>query len=799
MFQVIKTILRRIRNDKKMSLLSLAGLFLAFCVTIPLVCNIKFHRSFDSFHPDDNRIYNVYINEVYHGTRDIYGELPLAFGEKIQELFPEVEGMVRTKDQSGVLVSLDNTQAWKEDVLWVDPSFKDIFYLNILAGDRTNFLINPDEIYISSSLSVKIFGNINSLGKNIIVDGKNYTISGIFKDYPGNSHLKFSILMPLKIRIPKENNYEWDSFEFLTYIRLKKGTDIVKFQNKLQEFITEYWIPWLKSAHNLDYVFNNENSIKLKLIPVRDIHLHGSFVSSFENASNTSVITINLTIVFVLLFIAYFNLIGFTFSRGKRLKQQIVIKHSIGAPKIKLIITFIFENVIITTVAFVAAFIASFEIWNINPLILTYLNSVPLSEFILPVILLFLLALIIAIISGILAGIYFIGKSLKTNSDNSVSYSNLWLNRTLIITQLVSSIVLIICITGIFKQLRYFSFYDLGINTKNIIIIENGHKIGVHYSAFKNELRKSMLIKGIACSNSYPFNWMSTNSLTRANSDDKTPYPFQYFKVDTGFHKVFNLKLIDGQWFTEKYNNGYNSIILNEEAAKVMGMKDPVNEEFFETLSPTTKYHVIGVVKDFNFQSLHHKIMPLVLYNLKDGDWWRYIEIKGTTSDRNKLINEIRQTWGQISGNAYLDYSFLEDKLKLLYENEKRLELTVSIFSLIAILITCFGLLGTVLNTTVEKTKEIGIRKINGATISDVMGLLNKDFIKWVTVAFMISSPIALFILHKWLMNFAYRTELNWWIFAFAGLLALCITMLTVSWQSWKAARKNPVEALRYE
>ena len=291
-----KILLRGIRRDKTLSILIIAGLTLAFCVAIPLVCNIKYHKSFDSFHPDYERIYNVYINEIYHGTRDIYGELPLAFGESIKELYPEVETMVRTKDQSGVLISVDNTQVWKEDVLWADPSFRELFYIDLIVGDKASLLDNPNDVIISSSLSGKIFGDINSVGKNIRIDGKEYTISGIFKDYPHNSHMKFSILIPLISRIPDEEKYEWDSYEFLTYVKLKEETDITGFENKLQTFLKEFWIPWLKINYNLDYQVNDENSLKLKLLPVAEIHLHGSFISSFEQESNTSLIKINLVI-----------------------------------------------------------------------------------------------------------------------------------------------------------------------------------------------------------------------------------------------------------------------------------------------------------------------------------------------------------------------------------------------------------------------------------------------------------------------------------------------------------------------
>jgi putative ABC transport system permease protein len=799
MFLIIKTILRRIRNEKAISFLSLAGLSLAFCVAIPLICNIEFNRSFDRFYPDYKRIYNVYVNETYHGTNDVYGELPLAFGENIEGLFPEVEEMVRTKDQSGVLVSVDNTQGWKEDVLWADPSVKDLFYINLLTGDKSSFLLNPNEILISESLSGKIFGDSNSVGRNIKIAGKNYMISGIFKDYPQNSHLKFTVLIPLLSRIPNEKNYNWDSYEFLTYIKIKNRTDIKKFGDKLQEFITDYWIPWLKSTHGLDYVFNDENAIKLKLMPVADIHLKGSAISSFEKESNASIININLVIVLVLMLIAYFNLIGFTFSKRKRHKHQIKIKRSLGASGIKIISDFVFENIFYTAASFIAALLIIYELWSNNPPVLADLNSVPLSDFVLPVSLLLLFAIFIAVFLGIVTGIYFNRITHKMNSDDSTSYSRLWFNRVMIVSQLASSIILIICLTGIFKQLNYLSDYDTGLNTSNVVIIENGNKIGNNYTTFQEELIKSSLIKGISCSNSYPFNAMSSNSFTHANSSDKTPYPFQYFRVDTGFQNVFDFKLTEGRWFSGYYSGDKNAIIFNKAAVKVMGMKNPVNEEFYETIDPDQRYHVIGVSDNFNFRSLHHKVEPLLLCFLNEGDYWRDIEIKGTTSDRNKLIAEIKLVWDKISGNEYMDYSFLEDKISVLYMNEKKLEMTIGIFCLVAILISCFGLLGTILNTTSEKTKEIAIRKINGAGVTEVIRLLLIDFINWLAIAFIISCPVSWYILIRWLQNFAYRTELKWWIFVLSGILAFGIVLITVSWQSWRAATKNPVEALRYE
>jgi putative ABC transport system permease protein len=315
----------------------------------------------------------------------------------------------------------------------------------------------------------------------------------------------------------------------------------------------------------------------------------------------------------------------------------------------------------------------------------------------------------------------------------------------------------------------------------------------------KTELKKSPLVEDVSHSNSYPFNWMSTNSYTRANSQDQTPYPFQYFRVDTSFQKVFGFKQIKGRWFSGTSFDNSNAIIFNEAAIKVMNLTHPLDEEFYETIAPIKKYHVIGIVNDFNFQSLHHSVAPLLLTPLRNGDWWRYIEIKGTTSDRARLIDEIKKVWNRVSGNEFLDYSFFEDNIAWLYKKEADIKQAISLFCLIAILISCFGLLGIVLNTATEKTKEIGIRKINGASVTDIIYLLTRDFIKWITIAFIIGCPIAWYSMNKWLQNFAYSTDLSWWIFSLAGIIALSIAMLTVSWQSWRAATRNPVEALRYE
>ncbi len=427
-----------------------------------------------------------------------------------------------------------------------------------------------------------------------------------------------------------------------------------------------------------------------------------------------------------------------------------------------------------------------------------YTELAALKTYFTSIIFLYLIALAIGIVAGYFIGLFFIKKQ-STLAASQKAYSGFWINRVIMISQMAASVVLLISISFIFKQLNYISNFNLGIDTKNIVVVSHASKVRNKYEAFKNELKKSPRIKEVACSNSYPFLWANTSSYIYANSKDLTPYPFLYFRVDAGFAKIFNIKTIEGAWFSDEKERAENRIILSENAVKTLNMKNPLGEELYKTDSPDERFKVTGVVKNFHFQSLHHTIAPLLLCPMKESDWWNFIEIKGTTSDRSALMAEIKRTWDKFAPNTYFDCTFLEDRIALMYEKEQKAKRTMAAFSLVAIILSCCGLLGIVLNTITEKTKEIGIRKVNGARTAEVMTVLNGDFIKWVVIAFVIACPIAWYAMHQWLQNFAYKTEMSWWVFSLAGILALAVALLTVSWQSWRAATRNPVESLRYE
>ncbi len=794
----IKIVFRKIKNEKSLSLLKIAGLLLAFCICIPMICNIAFQKSFDCFHSNSDRIYNVYIDEIYRGTSDIYGECPLAIGTYLKDLYPEVESMARTITKSNIIISDGYNKTFKEDVIWTEHSFFDVFSLDIISGDKRSFLIQNDEVYVSSSLSEKLFGSINSVGKMVKVNDNEYTIAGVFKDYPLNSHQKFSALLPLKSYVVNYDDYSWDSYEFLTYIRVKPETHPEILEEKIQKLISDYLVPWLKTHYDLNYVFDSENSMRMKLLPLKDIHLHGSFISSFEKESNISVIYIGFVIVLTLLLIAYFNLMGFAFSKGQKHQFQLNIKRFLGSSKLEIIFSFIGESLLFTLIAFGVSILFFSFMLHMNLALLSNLSNIAFSNYFLPISALFGFSCLLAVISGSILGIYFTHISNKTKNIKVIHYSNFWLNRAMLICQLAASIILFISIISINKQLKYISDYNIGIDTKNTIVINQAYKVGNHYNAFRNELLKSLIIENVSRSNQNPFSGITTGSFIPVDIDDQTPYPFPYFQVDEDYQGVLKFKIADGRWFSKDLPSDENSVLINEAALKKMSYKNPIGKEFYN-LSKTKKMTIIGVVKDFNFQSLHHKVQPLVLCHLKTNDYCRNIVIKGNTDNRKLLLNEITKVWNNVIGNEYMNHYFIDDHIALLYEKETNAKHSISLSCIVAMLISCLGMFGTVLNISNEKTKEIGVRKINGAKISEILVMLNRDFVRWVIVAFIIAAPIGYYSMHKWLESFAYRTNLSWWIFALAGILALSIALLTVSWQSWRAATRNPVEALRYE
>ena len=470
----------------------------------------------------------------------------------------------------------------------------------------------------------------------------------------------------------------------------------------------------------------------------------------------------------------------------------------LGVSKKRLIASFIYENMIYSAIAFILAILTTLFFWDHQLPILEDLVTFRLSHFLLPVGILALSVILMGILTGGLVGFYFIKVILANDFKNTKTYSNFLFNRVVLVTQLAASIILLISILSIYKQLQFISDHDPGINTENVVVLNQGFKIRNHYETFKAELKQSPLVKEVCRSNSYPFNWMSTSSYTRVDTNTN-PYPFLYFRTDIGFKEVFDIKMKEGSWFSEQKKSDEQAFIFNEAAVRALGLEHPTDERFFRTDKPFEKYHVIGVADNFNFQSLYHKIKPLLIGFLDGSDWWRYIEIKGNTSNREQLMAHIQTVWTNVSGRSYLDYTFLEDKMAGLYAKERKTKQAIGIFSLVAILISCFGLLGTVLNTMVEKTKEIGIRKVNGAKSHEILVMLNANFVKWIGLAFVIASPFAWYFMNRWLQNFAYRTDISWWIYILAGGIALIISMVTVSWQSYKVAGQNPVDSLRYE
>jgi putative ABC transport system permease protein len=333
---------------------------------------------------------------------------------------------------------------------------------------------------------------------------------------------------------------------------------------------------------------------------------------------------------------------GFAISKGRRHQFQHTIKRLLGGSKARQVKVLILENLSYTGIAFLFSLLLISFIWKYNQVIKTDVVSVPFFNYLIPVTIVLFSAIIMAVVSGIVQGLFFTKLGLKSTYHSTGSFSKNGLNRFILVFQIAASIILLVCIIGIFKQLKFLSEYDIGLSAENVMIINRANRVRDQYDAFKNELKKSPQIKEVSCSNSYPFNWLNTSSFTLVNSQDKYPYPFYYIKADIGFQDVLDFKIIEGRWFSSTYSNDNNAVILNKAAVKSMGLKDPLGTELYRTDIPSEKYQVIGVVDDFNFKTLHHLVEPLLLRPMKSGDYWTFIEIKGNTPDREEIIASVK-------------------------------------------------------------------------------------------------------------------------------------------------------------
>jgi len=776
---------RNVIGNKHNAVVNYLGLSLAIAVILLLFLFVKNELTYDKFHADSDRIYRLTTTLSTPGGEYHVAFANTAFAYKLRDELGEIENIACVSKSVSYQVKRGDQIFRENDVRFSTPNVFELFSYKIINGSPGKILTEPNTAVLTETLSKKLFNKKDPIGETVLFNDMVYTVTGIIKDLPDNTDLKFTALLASPVN-GSEDIMAWNDYFSYILVKDKNSPDL---QNKIDRIAESTYKPLFA-----------KNNLKLtrtyKIQPLTKVHFDTSYLADTPKGNKTTVY-IFLCIACLILIIACINYINLNLARAVTRCKEFTIRKITGAGKTNIIVQLLGESVLNT---FVSLLFSIFLVWLFLPVFNRLADTKFDAQifFSVPVI---LSALIIVFVIGIVSGIYpaaYIFRFAKStaNPQDNLKMGFSGISKGLITFQFVLSIAMICVIIGVNKQIKHMQSYDLGFNKEQILAIDlNAIKNSSgNLNPLKQELSTSFLLAtgggGTQLGSSGEGSWMRPLYELKNEDGQDVQFILNMPEVDDNYLKLFGIELREGRNFSIDRPADYDeSIIINEAYAKIMGWDTPLDKKMFND----SKLRVVGVVSDFHFASLHNKIEPLAFrFNDKNPS---YLFVKAPPAQ----IDYIKTVWRKYFKDALFEYQFVDANFEKQYQKDEKQKAIFGYLSFIAIFISCLGLFGLSSFFITRRIKEIGIRKVNGAKISEVLFMLNKDFVKWVAIAFVIAIPVAWYALNKWLESFAYKTNLSWWIFALAGLLALGIALLTVSWQSWKAATRNPVDALRYE
>jgi putative ABC transport system permease protein len=799
----IKTAVRSLLKNKGFTFLNIFGLTLGLLTCMYIIFYVSDELSFDRYNIKADRIFRVNTDLKTGATITSRAITTPAIAAALVNNFPEVEKTVRFFQGGGQLFKNGEEFVQEDKVVYCDPDIFDVFTLPMIEGDPNTALKEPNSIVITESTAKRYFNRTQVLGQNLIISGDSNTITfhkitGVIRDIPKQSHFHFDFFLSMADVQDSYLKTFASILPFNTYVLLKTGVNYKSLDSKLPGLVMK----------NLDFEAASENHgdyYKLNLTPLTAIHLQSNRTDELENNGNEQYVQIFSAIALFILLIAGINFINLSTARSSDRAREVGVRKILGSPRKYLIGQFLIESMIVTIIAACLAVIAG---WILLPLFnqLSGKNSSITSH----VATLFLPSFIAAIlVVGILAGIYpafFLSsfrpaQVLKGKLIAGIIGSSL--RNFLVVTQFSISIFLIIGTLVIYNQLQYMQNKDVGFNRNEVVVIKNINALQDNQvMLLKQDVKQlpgvvdATLSSFIPTGNRRWTNWISTST---------DGIQTQFWPVDEDYLKTLDIKLSEGRGFSTKLPTDSSAIIVNETASRMLGISaDPLNQTIYKG-DLDKEFHTIGVVKDFNFSSLKDNITPVVLLLVTpamkkyEGDGPDNLSIKVNADHLPDLLAELENKWKSFSPRQRFTYYFMDEEFDAIYRSEQRMGKVFLIFTSLALIIACLGLFGLAAYAAENRSKEISIRKVLGASILTIIRILSKDFIRLIFISILISFPIAWFSMQKWLQDFAYRINIHWWILAIAGFLALLIAFITISFQSVKAANVNPVERLRSE
>lgn len=802
----LKVALRNLWRYKGYSAINIFGLAIGLATCLLILLFVADELSYDKFNKKADRIYRVDGDILFGGNQFILAVAPDPMGETLKRDFPQVEQYVRFRDRGGFRVKKGENFIQESKVIYADSTLFDVFTLPIIAGDPKTALTDPNSLVITEKVAEKYFNSIDVVGKMLTVnDTNNLRVSAVIKNIPTKSHFNFDFFLPMSsLDESKKNN--WLSNNFNTYILLRDGADPSAIEKQFPALVQKYAGEQAKQFLNMSFeeFEKNGNHDRYVLTPLTKIHLHSNKVAELSANGNIQYVYIFSAIAIVILLIACVNFMNLSTARSSNRAKEVGVRKVLGSERKNLVRQFLSESILISFISLLLAL-------AIAIVLLPFFNRLSGKEIQLGLFskpwLLPALALLVLIV-GVLAGSYpsFYLSSFKPISvlkgNLATGFRSSWLRSSLVVFQFTISIVLMVGTVVIYKQLNFIRNKDVGFDRDKVLVLQNTYALGDHVKAFKDELLKQNDVEGITITGFQPTGSYRSDSplYPDASLDQKSAVSMQTWYVDEDYLPTLHIKLLQGRNFSPQLKTDSASIIINEAAAKLLGFKDPLNKTLYYVTDLEKKtiqaYKIIGVIRDFNFNSLRQVVTPMALFIGTDKG---NVAIRFKTTDVTGFTARVEDQWKKMAPNQPFAYSFMDDDFNRIYDKEQRVGKIAMSFSIFAILIACLGLFGLVTYAAEQRTKEIGIRKVLGATVSNIVNMLSKDFLRLVFISMIIAFPLAWWAMNKWLMDFAYRIHIDWWVFAMAALISISIAIATVSYQAIKAALTNPVKNLRTE
>ncbi|KAA5542852.1 ABC transporter permease [Adhaeribacter rhizoryzae] len=781
----LKIAFRNLLRHKIFSFINIFGLALGMTCSILIMLWVRDELRFNRFHANLNDLYRVIEEQHYPGGENLtMSSTPGTLAEALKKEFPEVSHATKVSWDEQVLFT-HGDKSFKETGNYVSPDFLRMFSFSLVAGNANTALNQPNSVVITETLAKKYFGTTQVLGQVFkINNADSYKITGVLRDVPKNSSLQFSYLMPVndyEAKPDKQWLKSWDSNGIRTFVQLHPNATKAGLDPKIEEFITQN---------------SKQTHIKLFLQPVKDMYLRSDFQNDRVGGGRIAYVRLFSVVAVFVLLIACINFMNLSTARSAKRAKEVGVRKVIGAVRSVLVGQFIGESMLISLLAIFISigltqlFLPAFNEFTGKSIMLGYAEPAFWGSL-----------LGIALITGLVAGSYpaLFLSSFKpvTVLKGTLKFSNsvALFRKGLVVFQFVLSAILIISTLVVYRQVEYIRSKNIGLSRENVAYVSLEGDLSKNAEAFKNQLAQAPGIKAVGAANQSPIAVGNNGGgVAWRGKDPGIDILFSFLQTDYGFPQTLDVQLKEGRFFSKEFGADSSKVLVNEEAVRIMGFKEPLGEKI--TLNGQ-EVNIVGVVKDFHVTSLHAPMQPLLIFLSPQNA--NFLFVRTEAGKTKEALASLENLTKRFNPNYPFNYRFLDEDFEQMYRSEAVIGKLANYFAGIAIVISCLGLFGLALFTAEQRTKEIGIRKVLGASVSGIVAMLSKDFLKLVLIANLIAWPLGWYLMHNWLQNYAFRADMGWWIFVLAGGATLLIALLTVSFQAVRAALTNPVQSLRSE